>query len=611
MIGLEKIGMLKMDFLGLKTLTVIHDATEMIRQRHGVDIEVDELDLDDPKVYELLRSGRTAGIFQFESALGTDMLRQLRADRFDDLVATNALVRPGPLDSGMHQVFIRRKRGQEEVRYPHKDLREILEPTHGVILYQEQVMRIANVLAGFSLAEADVLRRAMGKKDQALIERELTRFTERCVERGHDRRTVEDIAGQIQTFGRYGFNKSHSVAYSIISLQTAWLKAYYPAEFMAALLSSEIGDTDKVVAYINEARELHLEVLPPSVNESGWKFTVTADQQIRFGLGAIRNVGRSAIESIIDARTEGGPYRTLGDFCERIDLRLCNKRVIESLIASGSLDQLGGHRAQLTATVDAALGEAQLRQAERHAGQANLFGDEPEQQPSTAADTLPAVEPWSEADRLAREKAVLGFFISGHPLERYRDEVQLFSTRTTATLGSWSEHQVSTAVVVTGVKRRISRKSGAEYARLTVEDFHGTAEALVFPDTWSKLSDVIVPDAALLLTGSYSARDRGEERAPFVVEDAKPLSSLRQSGAVGVSLTWAKGGGTDAKVANGLVALCAAHPGPAPVFIEWSDGNGSTARLRSKRVRVQLDESFLDALKDLVGQERVRLVKAT
>jgi DNA polymerase-3 subunit alpha len=610
MIGLEKIGMLKMDFLGLRTLTVIHDACAMIRERRGVEVDFDTIDLDDAAVYELLRSGRVAGVFQFESPLGTDMLHQLRADRFDDLVATNALVRPGPLDSGMHHVYIRRKRGVEAVRYPHPDLQEILEPTYGVILYQEQVMRIANVLAGFSLAEADVLRKAVGKKDAELIARELKRFIDRCVERGHDRKVIEDIAAQIQTFGRYGFNKSHSVAYSIISFQTAWLKAHYPAEFMAALLSSEIGDTDKVVAYINEARELGIQVLPPSVNESGWKFTVTSDQQIRFGLGAIRHVGRSAIESIIGARDADGPYQYLADFCERVDLRLCNKRVLESLIAAGALDQLGGHRAQLTVSLDAALGEAQLRQAERQAGQVSLFGETETVATSGTVDQLPPIEPWSESERLTKEKNVIGFFISGHPLERFREEAKLFSSRTTATLGTWSEHQVSTAVVVTTVKRRISRKTGSEYARLVVEDFHGTAEALVFPETWAKLSDVIVPDAALLLTGTYSARDRGEDRAPFIVEAAQPLADLRESGAVGVELIWRPNREATPELGRGVAALCAAHPGPAPVFVELSDGNGATARLRSRNVRVQLDDELLDALEELVGTGHVRLVKA-
>src|SRR5205823_5772348 len=269
-------------------------------------------------------------VFQFGSPLATDCLRSMRCDGFDDLVAANALLRPGPLDTGMHLVFINRKLGREPVRYPHPALAQILQPTYGVITYQEQVMRIANVLAGFSLAEADVLRKAVGKKDKELIQQELGRFVERAVANGHARRVVEEIAAQIETFGRYGFNKSHSVAYSVLSYQTAWLKTYYPAEFMAALLSSEIGDTDKVVQYINEARELGLEVLPPDVNESGFKFTVVGEGRLRFGLGAIKNVGGSAIESIIAGREAGGPYRTLVDLCERIDLRLCNKRGIEA-----------------------------------------------------------------------------------------------------------------------------------------------------------------------------------------------------------------------------------------------------------------------------------------
>jgi len=610
MIGLEKVGMLKMDFLGLRTLTVIHDAIATIAQRHGTRVELGRLDLDDPAVYAMLRAGRTAGIFQFESPLATDMLRQMRCDRFDDLVATSALMRPGPLDSGMHSVFIRRKRGEEPVRYPHPALREVLEPTYGVIVYQEQVMRIANVLAGFSLAEADALRKAVGKKDAEQLKKELGRFVERAVARGHDRRVIDDLSAQIETFGRYGFPKAHSVAYSLLSFQTGWLKAHYPAEFLAALLSSEIGDTDKVVEYINEARELGLEVLPPSVNESGWKFTLIGDRQIRFGLGAVRNVGQGAIESVLATRGAGGPFRSLGDFCDRVDLRLCNKRVVESLVAAGALDQMGGHRAQLAAALDAALGEAQLRQAERESGQVSLFAD-PGTSAAPAPDVpLPDLPPWTEAERLAREKEVVGFFISGHPLERYRDEVTLFGARTTATLGTWSEHQITAAVIVTGVKRQISKKSGAEYARLTLEDFHGTAEALVFPDAWSRLSRVIVPDAALLMTGSHSPRDRGEERAPFIVEDAVPLAGLRAQGQVGLELNWRPGGGPDRDAARAVAALCAAHPGPAPVLVAWGDGNGSTARLRARRFRVDLADELLDALRKLLGPERVRLTRA-
>ena len=604
---LEKVGMLKMDMLGLKTLTVIHDAVGMIAQRHGVTPDMDALPFDDPKVYELLRQGRTAGVFQFESPLATETLRAMKCDRFDDLVASNALLRPGPLDAGMHTVFIRRKLGQEKVTYPHPLLEEILEPTYGVITYQEQVMRIANVLGGFSLAEADVLRKAVGKKDQELADREVAKFVERAVAQGHSQKVMQELGAQIATFGRYGFNKSHSVAYSVLSYQTAWLKAHYPAEFMAALLSSEIGSTDKVVQYINEARSLGLEILPPDVNESGFKFTVVSDTRVRFGLGAVRNVGEGAIDSIIASRQEG-PLTTLTDLVERVDLRLCNKRVLESLIAAGACDSLGGHRKQLVEGLEAALAEAQLKQQEREAGQESLFGEAAPVR-HRAAD-LPDVPPWTEAERLAREKEVLGFFISGHPLERYRREVELFGTRTTATLHEWSEHPVTLAAVVTTVKRQISKKTGKEYARLIVEDFHGTAEAIVFPEAWARLNQTIVADRAMLLTGGYSDRDRGEDRAPFIVEQARELAELKASGAVALSLRWSLPRAPEPSALRSVAALCSAHPGPTPLYIDWSDGNGEAVRLRSRHLRVAAEEELVRALRDLLGADAVHYVKA-
>jgi DNA polymerase III subunit alpha len=439
---------------------------------------------------------------------------------------------------------------------------------------------------------------------------------------GHPKRLADELAAQIETFGRYGFNKSHSVAYSILSYQTAWLKAHYPAEFMAALLSSEIGNTDKVVQYINEARELGLEILPPDVNESGFKFTVVGDRRIRFGLGAVRNVGEGAIASIIAGR-EQAPYHTVRELVQQIDLRLCNKRVVESLVAAGACDSLGGHRKQLIEALEPALAEAQLLQAEREAGQGSLFGevgkDGKDGKDGTGNEgtsflpdlpDLPDLPPWTEAERLAKEKEVLGFFISGHPLERFRDEVELFGTRTTATLGEWGEHQVSVAGVVTAVKRQISKKTGKEYARLVLEDFHGTAEAIVFPDAWAKLNQTILQDAALLLTGGYSDRDRGEDQAPFIVEMARPLEELKTSGALALSLSWRAPSAPQPAAVKEVAALCSAHPGPTPLYIEWSDGNGEAVRLRSRRVRVAVEDDLVRALRDLLGAESVHYVKA-
>src|SRR3954469_11665633 len=405
---LEKAGMLKMDFLGLTTLTVIRDALDNIQARTGTRPDLDAVDMADPRTYQMLRAGRTTGVFQFESALATDMLRAIRCDSFDDLVASNALLRPGPLDAGMHKVYQRRKRGEEPVSYALPELEPILKPTYGVITYQEQVMRPAQTLAGISLAEADVLRKAVGKKDAELIRVELGKFIEKSVARGYDRRIIAELAGQIETFARYGLNKSHSVAYSIISLHTAWLKVHYPADFMAAILSSSIGDTDSVVKFINETREMGIEVLPPDVNESGYKFTVLDEKRIRFGLGAIRNVGRGAIDSVLSARP-AGPFASFFDFTDRVDLRACNKRVFEALISSGALDGLGGHRAQYWSALDAAMQESSLAQQEKAMGQVSLFGLASDAGPEAAhaPRTLPNVAPMAESERLTREKEIL------------------------------------------------------------------------------------------------------------------------------------------------------------------------------------------------------------
>jgi DNA polymerase-3 subunit alpha len=605
--SLEKVGMLKMDFLGLKTLTVIHDAVETVAARTGERLDMATLPLDDPAVYDLLRRGRTAGIFQFESALATDTLRNMKCDRFDDLVAANALLRPGPLDTGMHLVFVKRKLGQEAVTYPHPLLEELLEPTYGVITYQEQVMRIANIMAGFSLAEADMLRKAVGKKDAELIRKELKRFVDRGVERGHPQKLMDELSAQIETFGRYGFNKSHAVAYTVLSYQTAWLKTHHSAEFMAALLSSEIGSTDKVVQYINEARELGHTVLPPDVAESGFKFTVVGDKRIRFGLGAVRNVGAGAIESIIAARS-GGPFRSFEDFVKRIDTRLCNKRVLESLIAAGACDAFG-QRAQLTAAVDQTIAAAQLLQQEIAAGQGSLFGEAVAASHAPEA-TLPDVPAWTEAERLAKEKEIIGFFISGHPLERFRAVVEVVGTRTTATLGEWDERPVTIAVVVTAIKRQISKKTGKEYARITLEDFHGTAEAIVFPEAWSKLNQVIRVDTAMMLNGGYSPRDRGEEQAPFIVEGARDLAEMEASGSLAVAIQWDSPAPPSADVVGAVVQVCEAHPGPAALYIQWTDGNGQSARLRSRRLRIGAEEETLRALRDLFGTTAVSLIRA-
>jgi DNA polymerase-3 subunit alpha len=623
---LEDAGMLKMDFLGLKTLTVIHDAVEGAKARLGAlkhpetgDVyeSMDDVPLDDPAVYAMLAHGGTSGIFQFESALALDKLRAMRCDRFEDLVATNALIRPGPLDSGMTDIYIRRKLGREPVTYPHPKLEKVLEPTYGIIVYQEQVMRIASVLAGFSLGEADVLRKAVGKKIPELIQKELGKFKEKAVARGVDRRTAAELADQIETFGRYGFNKSHSAAYSLLSYHTAWLKTHYPAEFMAALLSSVLDKTDDVVKYIGECRELHrhlpgvaepLQVLPPDVNESGWKFTVVDEHQIRFGLGAVRGVGAGAVSSIIRARDEKGPFSSLFDFLERIDLRLLNKRATEALIAAGALDAFG-HRAQLLAGLDVAYSEVQARQAEEAAGQASLFGgaDAGLKRPDPK---LPKVPQWTEGDRLTREKEALGFFISGHPLERYRAVVDAFAPVTATTLKDFLGQPVELACVVTQVTRQISRRDSSEWGKLLVEDFSGTATVLAFKDSWQESKEILQQDAVVLIRGKVSSRERDEDDPPIFLDGVELLEGLPASGKLAVQIELEFGEMPKEEAFTKAKRVLAAHPGVAPVEVLVQTGNGSGApRLRSRTLRVDPGPETLRELEKLFGPSHVRLVR--
>lgn len=607
--ALEKAGMLKMDFLGLTTLTIIHNALENIKARGFEVPNLDTLPLDDEATYRALRAGRTAGVFQFESPLGTDLLRSMRADRFDDLVASSALMRPGPLDAGMHKVYCRRKRGEEAVSFALPELEEILAPTYGVITYQEQVMRIAQRLAGISLAEADVLRKAVGKKDVELIRAEIDKFVEKAVARGYDKHIIAELAAQIETFGRYGFNKSHSVAYSVLSYHTAYLKVHFPAEFMAALLSACIGDTDSVVKYINEARDLGLEILPPDVNESGYRFTVIGDKRIRFGLGAVRNVGHSAIDSMIAARSTK-PFDSLYDFAERVDLRLCNKRVFEALLYSGAFDSLGGHRAQMVAALDGAIQAASLAQSERATGQGSLFG---ESSASASKDTLRPVLPnlpeMSEHERLAKEKEILGFYISGHPLDPFRAETELLASHQVSALGPWTDQPMMLAVVVTAIKKQISKKSGNEFARLTVEDFSGAGEVLVFPEAWAAIQDRIVTDVPVLLKGGYGRRDQGADNPTFIVESVTRLAELRTTGQIAVAIDLAPDPSLSAGVLADIRAVVEAHPGSSPLEVRWLGTDGSKARLRSASLTVSPASNALLELRALLGAERVQLVR--
>jgi len=599
----EKVGLLKVDFLGLRTLTVLHDAAELVEKRHGVELDLDNPSMDDEETYDLFSRGETIGIFQFESAGMRDYLRKLRPTSLEDLIAMNALYRPGPLGARMVDDFIDRKHGRRDITYDHPDLEPILKSTYGIIVYQEQVMRIASELAGFSLGEADLLRRAMGKKKAEVMEEQREKFVSGAMKRDIDRTTAESIFEQMAYFAGYGFNRSHSAGYALVAYQTGFFKVHYPSEFMAATLSSEMSNSDRVVILIEECRRLGLQVLPPDLNESDEKFTVTADGIIKFGLGAVKNVGHSAIQAILKAREEGGPFRNLSDFLERTDLKSVNKRVVESLIAAGTYDGLGGHRAQLMATLSRELEGAQRRQAERDRGQVGLFdAGEGEKALKAVDSSLPDVPEWNLHEMLSREKNALGFYVSGHPLERYRDEVNAF---TTAGLGELDQNNDNSVVTVAGVIASMTRKTdkrGNPIAFILLEDFTGSAEALVFSEPCEKYAELLREDNMVLLKGRLSKRE-GEE-PKVVAQEFIPLAEVRRRMTSRLHLLLVTGEG--AELADQAYEVLQKHPGDVPVYLHIEHAEeGPPLRLRAGRLGVDPDGEVLDELKAILGEENV------
>jgi DNA polymerase-3 subunit alpha len=435
--GLEKLQLLKMDFLGLTTLTLIDDALKLIEKRHGVRLVPEDLPLDDPATYEIFSKALTSGIFQFESPGMRDILRRYHPTRIEDLTALNALYRPGPIQGGMVDDFIDRKQGRKAVAYDLPELKALLEETYGVIVYQEQVMQISNVLAGYSLGEADILRRAMGKKKAEEMAAQRQRFIKGALERGFPQKKIEKIFDLMEQFAGYGFNKSHSAAYAYLAFVTAYLKAHYPVDFMAALLTSETGNTAKVVKYINECREMGITVLQPDVNASDWNFTpddtAPNGKGIRFGLGAVKNLGPNAVEAIRAAREKLGRFLSIYEFCEHVDLSSINRRMIESLIRAGAMDSLEGTRAQLFAATEGAMEAGQRVWRDRVSGQGGLFGDmTPEEGP--VEKPLPQVPDWTGREKLQGEKEMLGFYVTGHPLDDYGDKIRELATHDTGNL---------------------------------------------------------------------------------------------------------------------------------------------------------------------------------
>src|SRR6202045_262673 len=526
--ALERIGLLKMDFLGLTTLTVLHDAVKMVEQNRGVKVDIDSLGLDDAETYKLFARGDTTAIFQFESHGMRDILRRYQPTRIEDLTALNALYRPGPIQGGMIDDFIKRKHGTTKVSYELPQLKDILEETYGVILYQEQVMQIANCLASFSLGEADILRRAMGKKKKEEMAAQRAKFMAGCANNKIAEKKAERIFNLMEEFAGYGFNKSHSCAYALLAYQTAYLKTHYPVEFMAALLTSETGNADKAVKYINEARGMSISILPPDVNESDLYFTPVGEQ-IRFGLRAIKNVGENTVRGILEARQKLGKFRSLYEFCERIESRFLNKRVFESLIKSGAMDSLGARESML-ASVDDAVMALQRATRLRESGQHGLFGTAAA--PAPVAFEMRESEPWSEEERLASEYAMLGFYVSGHPLAKYASRLQELKTISLAEIEAQRNgKEVAVVVLIVGVRPMRSRK-GARWAIYTLQDMTGVQELLAFPESFAKLENVLKPGTPLLLKARVQIEEAGtrlslQEAARLGDLAERPASSLR------------------------------------------------------------------------------------
>ncbi len=522
---LEKLGLLKMDFLGLTTLTIIHDTLELIRRNRGEEIRLEDLPLDDAETYErIFARGLTDGVFQFESPGMKDMLRRARPERIEDLIALNALYRPGPMQ--FIDDYVDRKHGKKPVTYDIPQLEPILKETFGLPIYQEQVMQIAQAVAGYSLGEADILRRAMGKKKKEEMDRQRARFLAGAKERGISERKASALFDTLARFAEYGFNKSHSAAYSYLAYITGYLKAHYSVEFMAALLTSETGNTDKVVKYINECRELGIEVLPPDVNQSDYHFTPVGRDRMRFGLGAVRNVGQSAVEAIVAARREGGPFTSLDDFCERVDLGAVNRRVIESLIRAGAMDSLPGTRAQLMAVVEDCIESGQRAQKDRLSGQAGLFGGFDGPAVGVApARALPRVDDWTPQEKLRGEKETIGFYVSGHPLDEFGWKVRELTTLDTSSLAGLERGaEIALCGIVSNLQRR-RNKELKPWASFLLEDRLGSVEVLVFSSRYEALQKELEPDRAVLVRGKAMPEEDGSVR--INAQDIIPLDRAR------------------------------------------------------------------------------------
>jgi len=597
---IEAIGLLKMDFLGLRTLTVIDDCLKLLKKR-DININVDNIPLDDPKVYDLFSRGETVGVFQFESGGMREYLRKLQPNCLEDLTAMNALYRPGPLDAKMIDVYIDRKKGVKEIEYAHPILESTLRVTYGVIVFQEQVLKIARELAGYSLGEADILRKAIGKKQADVMAEQKDKFIKGAQERNVDKATASKIFEQIETFGRYGFVKAHSACYAFIAYQTAYLKVHYPVEFMAALMTSEMSDTSRILEFKTECERMNIELRKPDINSGEPGFSVDGSS-ILFGLAAVKNVGESAVEAIVKARDEGEKFSDIFDFCSRVDLRSVNRRTIENLIMAGAMDEIGPGRSVLYGSVETAINYGSKIQRDKETRQSTLFGGE--QNSDEAGPRYPDIKPWSKMELLTHEKESLGYWLSGHPLDPVKELFDAFVDTPLSELEKTPEgKKLIVGGVLTQVKIQTSRR-GNQFALLGIEDFSGSGEVIVFSDVVDKRRMVLIEGNIVVIFGTASTREG--EKTKVRGEDLTLLETASREFPVTLNIKF------ESEIDESLVAKLQdefeKNSGKSDIVFMYRQ-NGQQVKFRSKRYKIDPSIKLIEKLKDLMGPDNVSLAR--
>ena len=595
---LESIGLLKMDFLGLRNLTVIDKTIDLIKKRFDKEIDIDEIDMEDPKVYELFAKGLTVGIFQFESAGMREFLKKLKPKGIDGLIAMNALYRPGPMQN--IDRYIKRAHGKEKVEYVHPLLEEALKETYGIIVYQEQVMQIANIIAGFTLSEADEMRRAIGKKIRSLMDQMADKFVKGAVKNGLSKGKAKQIFELIDKFAQYGFNKSHSVAYSYIAYQTGWLKTHYTAEFMSANLTSEMNNTNKVVVLINECRKLDIKVHAPDINNSGINFEPLNDKEISFGLNAVKNVGVKALEQCIEVRNKHGKFQSIFDFISKVDQRLVNKKVLESLILAGAFDSLNENRAQLFEAVDLAINYGNQVDKQTNKNQINLFGDQEE---LVKVPDLPIIEDWDNQEKLSKEKEVLGIYVSGNPLIKYADIIEELSNYDFSEKQILKENSiVKIGGAVTNFKLHFDKKN-QQMAFFNLDCLGGQAEAIIFHDAFDKYKEIIKDNNIVFLVGHTSTQNDFAD-LKLIVDEVIPINHAKKVlKLTEVNIRLPKNSSKD--LMNEIVELANENKGDHSFVVHIPGENAQERKIISKKIKVSNNNQFLVLLRDLLGESNV------